>query len=364
MYHNPVKVVETNNWIEECSNFQVKLGIQNPLVITSYGNFKRLNLSSIFDPESIFSDVRSNPTFESCQTAIDFCDLSRFDGIIAIGGGSVMDTAKVVMAFMGTGIYDLDELLKITIPYEHRAPSIFIPSTHGTGSEVTMWGTVWNMKEEKKYSIVHPDLYPSLAILDGNLTLSLPLVISLTTIMDALTHSFEAIWNKNANANSTAYAIEAISLILKNVLGLKNNLHDVKIRNKLLKAANKAGLAFSNTKTAAAHALSYPLTIKHNIPHGIACSIFITPLLIYNEMMIDIELKQILDNIKRKNTSELINDIKSIPRGIIKYSLSEYGVEKKDLKYIIHKASVEDKLKNNIIDIPEKDISKILYSVW
>ena len=78
-------------------------------------------------------------------------------------------------------------------------PSIFIPTTHGSGSEVTMWGTVWNMKEKKKYSIAHLIFYPDYAILDGGLTLSLPIDISFSTTLDALSHSFEAIWNKNSN---------------------------------------------------------------------------------------------------------------------------------------------------------------------
>ena len=109
-----------------------------------------------------------------------------------------------------------------------------------------MWGTVWNMDEKKKYSISHPNLYPSIAILDGKLTLTLPLDLSITTVMDALSHSFESIWNKNRNPTSVGYAIEAISLILENSEGLKQNPLDLEIRDKLLIAANKAGLAFSN----------------------------------------------------------------------------------------------------------------------
>ena len=157
---------------------------------------------------------------------INSIDSAKYDGVIAIGGGSVMDTAKVAMAYMRTGDCDLAELLTITELYENRVPSIFIPTTHGTGGEVTMWGTIWDIVEKKKYSISHPDLYPTAAILDGNLTLSLPLDISIIAVTDALSHSFEAIWNKNANATSTSYAIQAISLIIKNVRDLKDNTNN------------------------------------------------------------------------------------------------------------------------------------------
>ena len=172
--------------------------------------------------------------------------------------------------------------------FSQTIASIFLPTTHGTASEVTMWGTVWNMKEKKKYSISHPDLYPGVAILDGNLTLSLPLNISIMTVMDALSHSFESIWNKNANPTSTDFAISAICSILDNGEALKENPTDLAIRNNLLKAATVAGLAFSNTATAAAHSMSYPLTIHYGIPHGIASSISLIPLLEKNAEFITI----------------------------------------------------------------------------
>ena len=179
MYNNPVEIFETNNWQDKCKSIQEELGLTNPLVITSKGTLNRHNLSSLFEPKSIFSDIKPDPTFSSCQNAIDFIDISKFNGVIAIGGGSVMDTAKTTMACLGTGISELSELLTITKPFNNIIPSIFVPTTHGTGSEVTMWGTIWNMDEKKKYSISHPDLYPDAAILDGALTLSLPLDISI-----------------------------------------------------------------------------------------------------------------------------------------------------------------------------------------
>ena len=101
MYHNPVKVITTNKWREKCKFFQKYLNINNPLIITSKGNLSRQKLSSEFNSASIISDVKPNPTFESCKKVINLVDLSRFDGVVSIGGGSVMDTAKVVMASMG-----------------------------------------------------------------------------------------------------------------------------------------------------------------------------------------------------------------------------------------------------------------------
>jgi len=142
-----------------CISETEKLSVRRPLIITSAGNRSRLKLDAVFQGTSIFSETIPNPTFESCKRAIGFAQEEQFDGVIAIGGGSVMDTAKVVMAHLGTGIITVEELLVYAKAFPHRVPAIFIPTTHGTGSEVTKWGTVWNMTEKKKYSLSHEKSY-------------------------------------------------------------------------------------------------------------------------------------------------------------------------------------------------------------
>jgi len=363
MYYNPVEVIETNNWQKECINAQKSLGIQNPLVITSNGNLKRQKLSTVFNPKSIFSNILPNPTFKSCKEAIDFNLNKEFDGVITIGGGSVMDTAKAVMASMGTGIIDLAELLAITEPYEKITPSIFIPTTHGTGGEVTMWGTVWNMDKKKKYSISHPDLYPNVAILDGNLTLSLPLDISIITMMDALSHSFEAIWNKNANSTSTSYAIEAITLIIENIEKFKNNPYTLKTRKKLLIAANKAGLAISNTKTAAAHSISYPLTIHYGMPHGVASSITLIPLLKTSRESVKDSLEKICYN-NNLTFEQLIESIRLIPQNILSFTLKDWGIPRDQLPKLVDESFTKGRMDNNIVELTKHKVKSILEQVY
>ena len=364
MNYNPVRVIETNNWKHEYNKLMKKVGVHKPLIITSKGNLKRQKLLTVFDSKSVFSNVIENPTFQYCQNAIDYRKKGKFNSVIAIGGGSVMDTAKTVMASIGTGINSISDLIKNDTPYNSKVPSIFIPTTHGSGSEVTMWGTVWDMKEKKKYSISHPYLYPNFAILDGSLTLSLPLNISLTSILDALSHSFEAIWNKNANKVSTEYAIEAICLILKNVNRFKKREKDLYLRKLFLKASNIAGLAFSRTKTAAAHSISYPLTINYGIPHGIASSLPLLQLLRINEREIKNELSIILFNLGIKDLNSLINLIQQIPDGIIKYSLKDWGVKRKDINGLVTQSYTKGRMENNIVDLLEKDIYQIYKEIY
>jgi len=362
-YYNPVKVINTKNWISELKSSIKNLSISNPIIITTEGNKKRLKLNSIFNLNSIFSETKSNPTFEDSLNAINFCNKSRFDGVIAIGGGSAMDLAKVVMAHLCLDNINVNELIDFKGEFPKTLPSIFLPTTHGTASEVTMWGTVWNIKEKKKYSISNPGLYPSIAILDGSLTLSLPIDVSITTTMDALSHSFEAIWNKKANAISTNYAIEAICLILKNVEQFKRNPGYLDVRTSLLEAATKAGLAFSNTQTAAAHSISYPLTIRYGIPHGIASSITLLPLLEINAE----EIKEPLDKIC--NNLALTYDglrylIKHIPDNVISYSLKDWDIPENQLTTLAIESFTKGRMDNNIIDLNKEDVYSILKSIY
>ncbi|MCH7762355.1 MAG: phosphonoacetaldehyde reductase [Candidatus Marinimicrobia bacterium] len=362
-YFNPVKIIKTENWLIEVISSIEKFKISAPIIVTSPGNRKRLNLDSKFDSNSIFSNVDSNPTFENCINAVKFCQNNTFDGVIALGGGSVMDLAKVVMAHLCLEESDIIELIEYTGKFPQTIPSIFLPTTHGTASEVTMWGTIWNMKEKKKYSISHPDLYPKIAILDGNLTLSLPMDISITTVMDALSHSFESIWNKNANHTSTDFAISAICSILDNGEALKENPTSLEIRKTLLHASTVAGLAFSNTTTAAAHSISYPLTIHYGIPHGVASSISLLPLLEINGEFI----KEPLDRICNKNEltfDELKQTIKAIPQGIIPYTLNEWGIPENQLPKLATESFTKGRMDNNIVDLTTDDVLGILNELY
>ena len=362
-YYNPVKVVETDNWLLEIKNRMQKLNISSPIIVTSSGNRKRLKLENQFDGYSIFSDVGTNPTFDTCENAVGFCKGKNFDGVIALGGGSVMDLAKVVMAHLCIARSDIYELIEYKDKFPQTIASIFLPTTHGTASEVTMWGTVWNMEEKKKYSISHKNLYPKVAILDGNLTLSLPLNISIITVMDALSHSFESIWNKNANPTSTDFAISAICSILDNAEAFKKNPTDLEIRNNLLKASTVAGLAFSNTATAAAHSMSYPLTIHYGIPHGIASSISLIPLLEKNAAFIKGSLDRICNN-NELTYDELKQAIKAIPDSVIPYTLKKWGIPENQLLKLSEESFTKGRMENNIVNLTNDDVLMILKEIY
>ena len=338
--------------------------MRHSLLVTSPGMVKRLSLEKQFSSEQIFHNVEPNPTFTLCREMVGICRRGSFDGVLAIGGGSVMDTAKCAMAALGTDKEQLEELLAFSDPFPHPVPAVFVPTTHGTASEVTMWGTLWNLETMTKHSISHPDLYPDVAVLDPGLALTLPLDISLTTTLDALSHSFEAVWNQNANDTSTEYAIKAIVTILEQVPRLKTHPGNRDIRGKLLHAATTAGLAFSNTRTAAAHSISYPLTLHFGVPHGIAASITLLPLLDINAGAIEPTLKRIYKRAKLTGREDLKDKIGRIPEGRLVYRLREWGVGKEQLEWLANQSFTKGRMDNNIVDITRDDVQGILEAIY
>lgn len=222
----------------------------------------------------VVSTVKPNPTIEDIESIKKMLDYSIFDKIIALGGGSVIDTAKALSPFSKDKELVLLELLQqgfteITCDFK---PIIAIPTTAGTGSEVTMWGTIWDEQNKLKYSIADEKLFCEVAILDPTLHTSLPRELTIQTGLDALSHSLEALWNKNANSISDTYAISAVKIIIETLPLLMNNLNDITLRESMLVASYRAGLAFSSTQTALAHAMSYYMTLHKGVPHGIAAS--------------------------------------------------------------------------------------------
>ena len=226
-------------------------------------------------PVSVVRNIGPNPSFidleESCRSYAEA--RKPVEAILAIGGGSVIDAAKVMAAAAGD-FAKVRRYLETGKGSEAlgRTPIVAVPTTSGTGSEVTRWATVWDTEAKKKYSLARESLYPETAVVDPLLTLGLPSSITVSTGLDALSHSLESIWNVNANPVSTALAQEAACEIVEVLPRLVDDLGNATLRERLARASLFAGLAFSNTKTALAHALSYHLTLHHGVPHGIACS--------------------------------------------------------------------------------------------
>lgn len=225
-------------------------------------------------PVAVVNKIEPNPSLRLLETLCSGLDQAagKAEVIVALGGGSVIDTAKFLAAghlrFAIVRDY-LEGRAELTAP---ALPIIAIPTTAGTGSDLTKWATIWDPETGRKLSLNRPDLFPEVALVDPALTHSLPWSLTLACGLDALSHALESNWNRNANPVTRHYARAACQNILISLPLLKADLSDPKARAMLSRGATFAGLAFSNTMTALAHNISYSVTLEKQVVHGIACS--------------------------------------------------------------------------------------------
>lgn len=192
--------------------------------------------------------------------------------LVALGGGSVMDSAKVLAAGRGQWKPVFQALTGVASDLSRALPIIAIPTTSGTGSEVTSWATVWDPVNEQKLSLSREDLYPEAVLVDPRLVAGLPRATTVACGLDALSHALESLWNVNANPITRGLAVQALREVMTGLKRLVDNLDDLDARRLMAQGSLRAGLAFSNTRTALAHNISYPITLRQGIAHGIACS--------------------------------------------------------------------------------------------
>lgn len=365
-YINPVRLISAEDYVQEIErinkdSFPAKTLIFCYKWFTSDASIGKLR--SFLPDCRIYDDIEENPSLSSLQKAVLVNVEYQPDHIIAIGGGSVIDTAKVVRIALYRNSRNVLDLFPPAKKVRNKPYFTAVPTTHGTGSEVTMWATVWDNENRKKYSLSDPENYPDTAIYDVALLQSLPLSVAIISTLDALSHAFEALWNKNDNPVSDSYAYKAIELIFYNLAGLHENT-DIGIREKLLLASMYAGLAFSNTRTAAAHSISYPLSMLYNIPHGIACSITLYPLLRINQVRIPGKIAQVLQLTKMKSIAAFWEKINHMVSDKMPFQLQEYGIREDDLNRLAEISFTRERMDNNIVELDKDDVLRILKAVF
>lgn len=300
-------------------------------------------------PVMVFDSVKPNPDFASLAMAARRWSEGGAAAtvFVAVGGGSAMDSAKV-LSVARDDVSRVRRALEAGQSECGTMPIIAVPTTAGTGSEVTMWATVWDSELRKKYSLASPTLYAEAAIVDPELTLAMPQSLTVSTGLDALSHALESIWNRNANPISTELAVAAAREILNSLPAVVTNLQNIELRTRMSRAALFAGLAFSNTKTALAHSLSYPITLDYGVPHGVACS-FTLPAVMRSAVGEDTDCDAALHRIFGDDLASgadrlerLLNDlgVSTVP--------SSYGVEAMRWRDIVRGALVGERGMNFI----------------
>lgn len=310
---------------------------------------------------------QANPTQEDIVEALNQTGGRDVDVIIAIGGGSCIDLAKVISAFHNlfrkhnlTADKLTDSIINNNYIDSEYIDIIAIPSTAGTGSELTQWATVWDKNNTKKYSIDNPKLKPKMAIIAPELTLSMSSQMTLSTGLDAICQAIESYWSKYTNPLVQEIAYRAIELIIENLRSAIDHPNDIKVRENLCKASVLAGLAFSQTRTTACHSISYPLTMLYGIPHGLAASITLEPVAKINKghFPYDLELFELF-----RKYDGIRNWIDMVCDGVISMKLSTFNISEKDLTVIVDNSFTGGRMDNNPVALSKGDIFKILRSI-
>ena len=311
--------------------------------------------------------VPANPTQKDVIEALKQVGNTMVETIIAFGGGSGIDLAKGISAF-----YDIernenytidditDRIKNKTYPVGKRIDIIAIPSTAGTGSEVTQWATIWDEEGESKFSIDHPVLKPRLAIISPDLTISVPAEMTLATGLDAMCQAIESYWSKHTTPVVQEIAYRAVELVVQNLRQAVDQPEDIVAREKLCRASVLAGLAFSQTRTTACHSISYPLTMLYNVPHGLAASITLDPVGKINKG--HFENDDVLFGLFDQYDG-IGNWIDIVCEGVIEMRLSAFGMKEEDISIVVDKAFTGGRMDNNPVELYKDDVSRILEAI-
>jgi len=306
-------------------------------------SLNKLKKETVIYPEKIIkSDIKT------VNNLTEFCRHKNFDIILAIGGGTIIDTAKCAAALsQNEGLVE-DYIIKKTKVLKNKSLNLIVlPTTAGTGSEVTPWATVWDTKQKKKYSLTSPFMFPKLAVIDPQLTDSLPPTITAETGFDALAQAIESYWSVKHNPISDEFALKAIKLAMETLEEVVNH-PDKNLRDKMAKASMLTGLAFSNTQTTICHSVSYPMTAHFNIAHGQAVAVTLPSFIEYNlPVMEKKRRKTILRVLKSNSEKEAAKKVTSLIKNIgLMTKLSELGIRKEDINLIVREGFHPDRVGN------------------
>jgi alcohol dehydrogenase len=242
---------------------------------------------AVFRSKPIWIDnVRPNPDIVWLQKCIDNLAHTSLNTVVAFGGGSSIDCAKTIAFALSPFVRarKVEELIgeALISPAGSRLPLYALPTTAGTGSEVTPFATIWDYDKRRKLSLAGPAIYPSMTYIDSELAYNLPESVTLSTGLDAINQAAESIWSKRMTPVSESLAHRALILGFTSLPRLLVEPADQDARDAMAQTSLLAGLAISQTRTALCHAISYPLTVYYGVPHGLACAFTMSAVLRYS----------------------------------------------------------------------------------
>ena len=343
------------------------------LLFITASNAKRSSLTKWIDglkkkaKITWIDQIPSNPTYTDLRHTLCNCDNEIPDFVMAIGGGSAIDMAKSCVALwylkgnseLGDAMVLHSIKTKEYLDHKIHIPIYALPTTAGTGSEVTRWATVWDTDRQAKYSIDAEELCPVRAYIIPEYTMHMPKRLTLATGLDALSHAVEAYWAKASNPMVKELSKVAIRLIMEYLPKVVENGEDLYSREKMCMGSLFAGLAFANTRTTACHSLSYPLTMRFNIEHGLACAMSLAKVMEKNLPMTE-DAEGLLEALQVTNPEALQEWLDDVTKDVIRLRLSTFGIEEEDISTLVDLSFTQGRMDNNPYPLSEEEVREML----
>lgn len=320
----------------------------------------------------VFDELKPEPAYGDVEAVVEQMNRENGDIIIAIGGGSVMDAAKLCSLLKGSD-YTVKDLLDNPLLASKQLKTVMIPTTCGTGSEATCNAIVAIPEEQSKKGIVNAEMIPDYVILDAQMIAGLPASIVAATGVDALAHVVECYTSRKATPLSDTYAAAGAKLIFRNIEEAYKNPSDMEAKNNMLLGAFYGGVAITGSGTTAVHALSYPLGGKYHIPHGVSNAILFAHVMAFNKDACAERLAQLCDEVYPEQSAKsgeekadyMIERIAAIVKNTdIPVNLGAFGVKMEDLDFLVDAGSRQQRLLvNNMKELSLEDIRSIYLNV-
>lgn len=386
-FNNPVKIVSGDKAVDNLPFELKQLDAERPLIITDPG-VVQAGLLKIVETAMADSDLTIGAVFDqtppdsSLEVVKKIATLYRennCDAFVAVGGGSAIDTAKGANIAITENNDDLSQFAGAGILTRPQKPFVVIPTTAGTGSEVTLVAVISDTERQLKMLFTSHHLLPKTAILDPRMTLTLPPVMTAATGMDALSHAMEAYISIQHNPVSDAYALSAIQMIAQALPEAVQKGKNPKIRLKMANAATLAGIAFSNAMVGVVHSLGHATGAVCHIPHGMAMSIFLPVGLEYNlekenerigRMLLPLAGEELYLNtpkpLRAQGTIKAVQALQKKLHNICKlpYTLKQAGVLYQKLDEIAQKTMDDGALGYNPKDVDIEDALRLLKKAY
>ena len=362
-YSQPVEIILQSGIMNQIDDFLTQRGFTKGILVCDEFFVTNGQAKTSKNLIAIFSDIQPNPTLENaqdCACAIQACGA---EFVLAFGGGSVLDCAKIAAALAKTGqtaarVHSGEESLKGL-----SLPVIAVPTTSGTGSEVTPVSVLTDTSLGLKSSVVHPCLFPKLAIIDPELTISMPPALTAITGLDALAHALEGFWSINNQPICDALSLAACRKIFQYLPIAFSNGSDLRARTEMCEASVLAGLAFALPRTAGSHACSYTFTTEYGISHGEACAFTLAAFTRINAAAHDGRLNTFAEQLGFSNANEMAYRIDEIKKemGMI-MTLGQLGIARDDIPELVKK-SKHPNLLNNPVEMTDEKLTALYESL-